>query len=159
MTPVSQNEAAAQSSSGNTLTVEGKQFGRGNKTLFPNFQMPLPPEWRGATITLRTLLDGIVRAQVTAFRERQESRTVLQALSAAQIAHGVVKGKIDSGGTPGAVQDVNPDEAVQTALQAFADGLFFVFVNEDQKSSLDDAFVVGTETRVTFLRLVAMAGG
>jgi hypothetical protein len=121
--------------------------------------MPLPPQWHGTTITLRTLLDGVVRAEVAAFRERQEARTVLQALSAAQIAQGVAKGKIDSGGTPDAVQDVNPDEAVQTALQAFEDGLYFVFVNDAQKSSLDETFVTGAETRLTFLRLVAMAGG
>jgi hypothetical protein len=159
MTPPSPNDPAAHAASPGTLTIEGKLFGRGNKNLFPNFRMPLPPAWHGTAVTLRTLLDGVVRTEVAAFRERQEARTVLQALSAARIAEGVARGKVDSGGTPDAAQEVNADDAVRTALQAFQDGLYFVFVNDEQKASLDDAFSVGPETRVTFLRLVAMAGG
>lgn len=157
MSMVSEQEIASQNNA--TLTVEGKQFGRGNKALFPNFQMPLPPQWQGTTITLRTLLDAVVRAEVTAFQERQEKRTVLQALTTAQIAEGVAKGKIDSGGSPDAMQSVSADEAVQTALQAFEDGLYYVFINDAQKESLEDTFLVGLDTRVTFLRLVALAGG
>lgn len=155
------SEGAAAQSSGSTLTIEGKQFGRGGKALFPNFQMLVPAEWQlnGATITLQTLLEGVVRAEVAAFKERQEKRSVLQALTAAQIAEGAAKGKIDSGGTPDAVQEVSADEAVATALQAFEDGVFYVFVNDEQKQFLTDEFSVGADTRVTFLRLVALAGG
>lgn len=154
MTTILENEVAPQ-----TLTIEGKQFGRGNKSLFPNFQMPLPAEWHGATITLQTLIDGVVRAEVAAFRERQEKRTIVQSLTAAQIAEGVAKGKIDSGGTPDAVQAVDADEAVKAALQAFEDGIYFVFLNEDQKIALTDTFMITPETKVTFWRLVALAGG
>ena len=121
--------------------------------------MSLPTEWRGATITLQTLIEGVVRAEVAAFRERQEKRTILQSLTAAQIAEGVAKGKIDSGGTADAVQEVNADEAVQAALQAFEDGIYFVFLNDDQKTALTDTFTINPETKVTFWRLVALAGG
>lgn len=159
MTMLSNSEDDSVLQDGATLTVEGKQFGRGGNALFPNFQMPLPPEWHGGAVTLRMLLDGVVRASVAAFRERQEQRTLLQALSAARIAEGAAKGKVDSGGTSDAVQPVDADEAVHTALQAFEDGVYFVFVNEDQKTALSDTFPVGAETRVTFLRLVALAGG
>lgn len=145
--------------SGVTMTIEGKQFGRGNKSLFPNFQMPVPPEWQGSSITLRTLLETVVRSEAAAFRERQERRTVLQALSAAQIAEGVAKGKVDSGGTPDAVQAVDTEEAIQTAIQAFEDGLYYVFVDDVQRESLSDRLEIGPNTRLTFLRLVAMAGG
>ena len=141
------------------MTIEGKQFGRGNKSLFPNFQLALPAGWEGASITLRDLIDRVVRAEVAAFQERQEKRTVLQSLTRAQIAEGVAKGKIDSGGTPDAVQEVNADESVKAALLAFTDGLYFVFVNDQQVEKLDDTFIVRPETRVTFLRLVALAGG
>lgn len=143
-----------------TLTIEGKRFGRGAKALFPNFQMPLPADWKsGATITVRELLETVVRSEVAAFASRQEARTVLQTLSPAQIAEGAAKGKIDSGGRPDEVQPVDADESVAVALQAFTDGLYYVLVNDDQKANLDDAFAVSGETRVTFLRLVALAGG
>lgn len=143
-----------------TLTIEGKRFGRGAKALFPNFRMPLPGAWQnGATITVCELLETVVRSEVAAFGARQEARTVLQTLSPAQIAEGVTKGKIDSGGRPDEVQPVDADESVQVALQAFTDGLYYVLINDDQKANLDDAFAVSGETRVTFLRLVALAGG
>ena len=159
MSMVSDGERAARQEHG-ALTVEGRQFGRGNKTLFPDFRVPLAPEWvTGTPVTLRALLEHVVRAEVAAFRERQEARAVLRALTAAQIADGAAVGKIDSGGRPDAVQAVSADESVQAALQAFEDGLYFVFVNDEQKQSLSDAVTVGEETRLTFLRLVALAGG
>ena len=143
-----------------TFSIEGKRFGRGAKALFPNFQMPLPDAWRnGAIITVRDLLETVVRHEVAAFGARQEARTVLQTLSPAQIAEGVAKGKVDSGGREGEVQPVNADESVKVALQSFEDGLYYVLVNDDQKASLSDSFAVTRETRVTFLRLVALAGG
>lgn len=143
-----------------TLTVEGKRFGRGAKALFPNFQMPLPEAWQGgATITVRDLLDAVVRSEVAAFQTRQEARTVLQTLSPAQIAEGVAKGKVDSGGREDERQPVDADESVKVALQAFEDGLYYVLINDDQKANLSDSFAVTADTRVTFLRLVALAGG
>lgn len=158
-TTVENEITAAQPDSG-TLTVEGKRFGRGAKALFPNFQMPLPDAWRnGATITVRDLLDTVVRSEVAAFQTRQEARTVLQTLSPAQIAEGVAKGKIDSGGREDERQFVDADESVKVALQAFEDGLYYVLINDDQKASLNDSFLVNSATRVTFLRLVALAGG
>lgn len=143
-----------------TLTIEGKRFGRGAKALFPNFQMTLPEAWRdGAVITVGDLLDTVVRSEVAAFQTRQEARTVLQTLSPAQIAEGVAKGKIDSGGREDERQFVDADESVKVALQAFEDGLYYVLINDEQKSSLSDSFAVTSTTRVTFLRLVALAGG
>jgi hypothetical protein len=155
-----ENKTTSVSSADGTLTIEGKRFGRGAKALFPNFQMPLPDAWRsGATITVRDLLDTVVRSEVAAFQTRQEARTVLQTLSPAQIAEGVAKGKIDSGGREDERQPVDADESVKVALQAFEDGLYYVLINDDQKTSLSDSFLVKSETRVTFLRLVALAGG
>lgn len=154
------NESIPAAQDGGTLTIEGKRFGRGAKALFPNFQMTLPEAWRsGATITVRDLLDAVVRSEVAAFRTRQEARTVLQTLSPAQIAEGVAKGKIDSGGREDERQPVDADESVKVALQAFEDGLYYVLINDDQKANLSDSFDVSADTRVTFLRLVALAGG
>ncbi len=160
MNMIPENEATPLASNGGTLTIEGKRFGRGAKALFPNFRMTLPDAWHGgATITVRDLLDAVVRSEVAAFQTRQEARTVLQTLSPAQIAEGVAKGKIDSGGREDERQPVDADESVKVALQSFEDGLYYVLINDDQKTSLSDSFTVTAETRVTFLRLVALAGG
>jgi hypothetical protein len=146
-----------------TITIEGKQFGRG-KSLFPAWEMPLPPvpPSGAAEATLRDLIARVVREEVTAFRERQEQRQVLQALTPAQIQSGIARGKVDMGGRGAdgfTVQEVNEDSAVAAALQAFEDGLYFVFVDDTQKERLYDTVTLRSGSRVTFLRLVALAGG
>ena len=142
-----------------TLTVEGKWFGRNAKSLFPNFQMPLPPNWETAQITLQDLIEGVVRTEVAGFNTRQENRAVLQALSASQIAEGLAKGKVGTGLLEESPQTADANEAIASAIQAFLDGNYFVFVNDEQQTDLTAAFRVGPETRLTFLRLVALAGG
>ena len=157
MTETPNNFAA---SAAPTLTIEGKWFGKGSKSLFPNFQMPLPTNWEsGTAISLQDLLDAIVRQEVANFNDRQQSRTVLQSLSVAQISEGAAKGKINTGLLGDTPQTTDEGESVAVALQAFLDGNYFVFVDDDQKTELSDTFFIRPETRVTFLRLVALAGG
>ena len=142
-----------------TLVIDGQLFGR-NRALFPDVSLPVPAEWQAdAPLTLRDLIAGIVREQVKAFGERRADRRFLHALSAAQIEAGAERGKIDMGGRTEDEPDVDPDAAVATALLAFEDGLYYVFMDNEHRTSLDDAIKLRTETRVTFLRLVALAGG
>jgi hypothetical protein len=55
--------------------------------------------------------------------------------------------------------EVNEDAAVTTALQAFTDGLYFVFLDDVQQQDLDAEVLVRPESRLTFIRLVALPGG
>jgi hypothetical protein len=110
-------------------------------------------------VTLREFISAVVRQEVAAFRERQEQRQVLRALTAAQIAEGAAKGKIDSGGRPETETAVDEAAAVANALQAFEDGLYYVFVDDAQQTALGEPVRLRDGSRVTFLRLVALAGG
>jgi hypothetical protein len=148
------SDTRSDAASAPTITIEGKQFGRG-RALFPNWEMQLPAE----TLTLREFLTLVVQHEVAAFQERQEQRQVLQALTAEQIAEGVAKGKVDAGGRPEIVTEVDGDAAVKNAIQAFEDGLYYVFVNDDQQQDLDAPVALRDGSRVMFLRLVALAGG
>jgi len=139
-----------------TITIEGKQFGRG-RALFPTWQMPLTNTEEPRT--LRDFIAAVVRQEVAAFQERQEQRQVLRALTAAQIAEGAVKGKIDSGGRPETETAVDEAAAVANALQAFEDGIYYVFLDDTQQTALDEPVRLRDGSRVTFLRLVALAGG
>ena len=144
-----------------TITIEGKQFGRG-RALFPAWQMPLPPEDErsgGGRMTLRDLITRIVHEEVAAFRERQERRLTVEALTRQQIEEGVAKGKVDMGGRDAEVQEVDAQAAVDAALLAFEDGLYYVFVDDLQQEKLDTEVYLRPDSRVTFLRLVALAGG
>lgn len=140
------------------LTIEGRQFGRG-RTLFPAWQIPLGAA--SEEIPLRALIARIVREETAAFRERQAQRQTLQALTAQEIAAGAAAGKIDSGGHAGEreLQTVDDDQAVAAALQAFEDGVYYVFVDDQQVERLDDTVSLRDGSRMTFLRLVALAGG
>ena len=143
------------------LVIEGQLFGR-NRSLFPDFALPVPPEWQAADAaqtTLRDLVTEIVLEQVKLFGERRADRRFLHALTSTQIADGVERGKVDMGGRTEDEADVDPNAAVATALLAFEDGLYYVFVDNEHRTSLNDEITLRTESRVTFLRLVALAGG
>ena len=81
------------------VTISGKALGR-KKPLFADFSIAFPPDLRegGDRLTLRDLIARIVRDEVAAFRQRQEERKLIRALTAKQINEGAEKGKIDMGG-------------------------------------------------------------
>lgn len=139
-----------------TLTVEAKVLGQ-RKPLITDWHVPFPPD-QPLPVTLRELIEAVVRAEVAAFSRRQEERRLLQVLSAEQIAAGAARGKVDSGGRE-ASEAADPDAAVARALQAFEDGAYFVFLDEIQHRHLEDAVELRSESRMLFLRLVALAGG
>ena len=111
-------------------------------------------------LTLRDLIARIVLEEVQAFRERRAERRLIRALTETQIAEGVGRGKVEMGGREEDEPDVaDPEAAVATALLAFEDGLYYVFVDNEHRLDLNEEIRLRTESRVTFLRLVALAGG
>ncbi|PSF30031.1 hypothetical protein C7H19_24065 [Aphanothece hegewaldii CCALA 016] len=138
-----------------TLYISGQILGK-TKPLFSEWCLPLPQTL--TSITLRELLTQVVLAEVEAFRTRSEERRLIKTLSPSEIRTGVEKGKIDMGGRD-IVQTVDPQEAVDTVLQAFEDGFYFVFVDEQQQETLDSIVSLKTDSQLMFLRLVPLVGG
>lgn len=138
------------------LTVEARVLGQ-RKSLVPEWRLPWPAD-AGASPTLRELITRIVRAEVEAYNARQEQRRLTQVLTPQQIQEGVRRGKVEMGGHA-EVQPAETEAALATALRAFEDGLYFVFVDEVQYTKLDDPVPLRAESRMLFLRLVALAGG
>jgi hypothetical protein len=136
------------------LTVQARATGR-PQPLVPDRELPTDG-W--GVQTLRQLIERVVRDEVAAFGERQAERRFLQVLTEEQIGDGVERGRLVPGGqAPGPRAD--PDVAVAVALQAFEDGLYLVLIDGKQQRSLDAQVFVGEESTLTFLRLVALAGG
>jgi hypothetical protein len=141
------------------LTISGKTVGA-KKPLFADWSIPFPPEWSGeGGLTLRDLIGRVVRAEVQAFRQRQEDRRTFRALTARQIEQGADKGKIEMGGSEVTQQAVDEDEAVAAACKAFEDGLYLVVIDEEDHRELDREIHVRPDSRVTFVRLTLLAGG
>ena len=114
------------------------------------------PETR--EMQLSELITAVVHDEAEQFRSRQAENRLLRVLNPDQIAEGVERGKITSGGSD-LDQAVNGGQAVATALQAFEDGFYFVFVDNEQIESLDQKVTVAPTSTLLFVRLVPLAGG
>jgi hypothetical protein len=140
------------------LTITGKALGR-KRPLFADWSIPLDPEMHGEGMVLRDVISRIVRAEVTAFKDRQTERQFLRALTAREIQTGADKGKIEMGASEVPVQPVDEDSAVAVALQAFEDGLYLVVIDEQEQRNLDSPVYLQSDSRITFIRLTMLAGG
>lgn len=140
-----------------SITVEGKVFGR-RRPVFTNWSVPLPPSTDDMPLTLRDLIAAVVRAEVKGFQVRQEQQKLQQFLSQEAIAHGLAQGKVTMGDR-NFEQAVNPEAAVDTAILGFIDGLYYVFLDDEQQENLDATVHLTADSRLTFIRLVALAGG
>lgn len=136
-----------------TLTISGKVMGK-TQPLFTNWQLSIP----SGALTLQDLLVQIVRSEVAEFQERQNQRRLTRILSAAHIELGVAQGKIEAGGSE-LDQVVDVQGAIDNALQAFKDGFYLVFINDQQQEDLADLIEVGSNTELLFLRLTPLVGG
>jgi hypothetical protein len=140
------------------LTISGRGLGKKQKALFEDFSIPFPPDLGdGEGLTLRDLITKIVLNEIEAFIKRQEKRLLVKVLSPAEIDQGIKRGKISLGGEE-MQQEVKPDVAVGTALQAFEDGLYLVVVDGVEKRNLDEQVYIQPGSRITFIRLVFLAG-
>ena len=142
-----------------SVTVEARLLGR-KRPLVRDLPVALSVSQSesNSPFTLSALISQVVANEVEAFRQRQAERRLLHVLSPADIESGVAAGKISMGGSD-LHQEVDSREAIEVALQAFEDGLYFVFVDGQQILALNEPITVYTGSHVTFVRLVALAGG
>ena len=140
------------------LTLSARVLGR-RKPLVPDWQIPWPPDehGEGESLTLRELITRVVLEEVGAFTKRQEERKLVRILTEKEIESGLAKGRVDSGGR-NLNQKVDPEAAVATALQAFEDGIYLVFLDDEEQRDLDKQVFLQPESKLTFVRLVMMAG-
>lgn len=147
-----------------TITVEGKVLGR-RRPLFTDWSVPLPPGVSdgGKPFTLRDLIVCVVHSEIAAFEGRQAERRLQKILSSDEIEQGLAKGKVslDQQNFEQADLDqaVNAKAAVDVAILGFIDGLYYVFLDDVQQEDLDATVSLQAESRLTFLRLVALVGG
>jgi hypothetical protein len=140
------------------ITISGKALGR-KAPLFEDWSIPFPPDLGDSGVTLRDVIARVVRAEVTAFRQRQRDRLVFRALTEREIADAARKGKVEMGGSETGTQEVDEDDAIATAWQAFEDGLFLVLVDGEEQRTLDAQVFLKPDSRLMFVRLTMLAGG
>ncbi|HBI51739.1 MAG TPA: hypothetical protein DDX72_03040 [Ruminococcaceae bacterium] len=135
-----------------TFKVNIKQLGKKkNKIAGVDFPLSCSPK------TVRELIRECVRTCVSRYVERAEKSDTPDPLTSEQIADMSEIGKIAFGINYG---DKLPDEekTVTDAYQAYEDGLFRVFIGEDEAGELDSTVSISEGSEVTFIRLVMLAG-
>lgn len=136
--------------------VIGKSPGSKNP-LFEPFSFDPVPELGGAGgLTLREFLTKLVCEQVRDFHFRERDRQTLRTLTGDDLVRGWQQGKFLTPREES--QSVDTEFAIGVALQAFEDGLYLVFIDDIAKKNLDEEVFVSPSTRVTLIRLVALAG-
>lgn len=140
------------------LTISGRAVGS-RRPLFADWSIPLPPDdfGGGGGITLRDLIALVVTREVEAYEQRREARRLDRVLSRDAIEQGETAGRIapEARETPAAPP---LEEAIGTALLAFQDGLYLVAVDGTEVRDLEAQVFLTADSRVTFVRLVFLAG-
>lgn len=124
------------------------------------------PQWARRELELDTdpatvaeLLEAVVRHEVREFAERKSAAAMLQVLTERQLNEGAEAGRIVFGDQEPDPRRPDVEQAIEVAKLAFQDGLFFLFVNEQQKEYLADRLSWDGGREVMFLRLTPLVGG
>jgi len=142
------------------LVISARTIGS-RRPLFADWSVPIDPPDPGGRgdggMTLRDLITKIVHAELAAYETRREARRLDRVLSKAQIDAQAAAGRVSPEG-----REVPPapdlQSAVAAALVGFEDGVYLVAIDGREVRSLDEPIHLAPDSRVTFLRLVFLAG-
>jgi hypothetical protein len=107
--------------------------------------------------TLRQLIGVIVRQEVDKYNSRGTGNMLVPFLTEAEISDRSSVGKVGFGRLYSDAK-ADPENAVETALQGFDDGLFRAVINDREITELDGALALCDGDVLTFIRLVFLAG-
>lgn len=137
------------------IWVEGKSPGSKDPSFAPFGFEPDFGDSDGSPYRVRDLIAKLVRESVRDFHLREKG-DAFAVLTSEAVAEGLRKGKFGRGREE--AQTVDLEAATGQALQAFEDGLFLLFVDDEEKRSLEEAVYLRPDTRITLIRLTALTG-
>ena len=125
---------------------------RGNQVAACPYELPAAPE------TLRQLITILVSHSVESYNRRLLAKEDIPLLTKDDIDDMSQVGKIGFG-IPFGSRQADLTDALETAMQGFADGLYRLFVGEKEIESLDAPLDLQEEDTITIIRLVMLTGG
>jgi hypothetical protein len=138
------------------IKISVKMLGK-KRPILENLQIQLPDDFNDSSNLLK-LVEIIVRQQVANFNQNREADNLLHYLDSSQMQAMKKRGKISFGEVYN-TKTADVEKAVQYALQAFEDGLYFVFIEDEKIEKLGDKVDLKPNAKILFLRLVALTGG
>ena len=132
------------------LTIRLKRLGKKRLRTVP-YKVP------ASAMTLRELIRACVDREVARFNDKQTEPTVISFLTPEDIGVAARDGKIAFGEVSNPTP-ADAETATAVALQAHADGVFVVFVDDEEIRDPNATLELTADSVVTFLRLTFLSG-
>ena len=132
------------------LTLQLKRLGKKKVKEVP-FTLESHPK------NLEDLLIGCVEHQVEAYNKKRTEVNIIGFLSPAEIEAQAQSGKVDFGEITNTTL-ANHQQAIDNVLLAFKDGLFVVFVDDEEITDLNAPLQLTSNSVVAFIRLTFLVG-
>jgi hypothetical protein len=135
---------------GTTITLQLKRLGK-KKVKSLTYSLEKVPK------TLKELIEVCVQKEVQCYNDKREEVQLMSFLTPADIEQQAADGKIGIGDIENTTKaEVN--QAVENALLAHKDGLFLVFINDEEIENLEAKIDLNNQTTLTFLRMTFLTG-
>lgn len=136
------------------ITVNIKQLGKKRPVIA---QKKIEIEDLPKNPDLKILITNVVKQQVQLFNDKIDKPEIISFLVQSEIESEVRKGKV---GFNEMYNDkkANEKEAIANALLSFKDGIYCVFINDDQIEYLNDKITISEHSVITFVRLTFLSG-
>ncbi len=135
-----------------TIKVNIKQLGKKKSKI-----TEVPFRLENAPINVRELISEAVHTCVTEYNRRIEKGEAAEPLSAAEINDMSEIGKI-AFGINYSGKKANEAAALENALLSYEDGLYRIFIGENEVGGLSDSIELCENDSVTFIRLTMLTG-
>ncbi|MGC5775789.1 hypothetical protein [Paenibacillus pabuli] len=109
------------------------------------------------TDTLRQLIRSMVAQQIKTLQDKNNDAEWLAYLMPEDIQEQGTAGKVGFG-TIYNEEIPNVEGAMDTAVTAYEDGLFKVFLNDEELQGLDEPLILREDDNVVFIRFTMLAG-
>ena len=106
--------------------------------------------------TTKDLITELVKINVEKFNKKIDDKDILSIMTNEYIAEAARSGKI--GDEVHGDKKANLEKALDTAYLAFEDGLYCIFINDEQTEKLDDSLNLKDGDILTLIRLTMLAG-
>ena len=113
-------------------------------------------ELKNKISTTKDLITELVKINVEKFNKKIDERDILSIMTNENIAKAARIGKI--GDEVHGDKKANLEKALDTAYLTFEDGLYCIFINDEQTEKLDDSLNLKDGNILTLIRLTMLAG-
>ncbi len=135
-----------------TIKVNIKQLGKKKSKI-----AEAPFKLENSPVTVKELISEAVHTCVAEYNRRAEKGEAAEPLSAAEINDMSEIGKI-AFGINYSGKKANEAAALENALQSYEDGLYRIFIGENEVGELSDSIELNENDSVTFTRLTMLTG-